>query len=199
MSLRTEFAWGGFAGYKPERPQPNRSRVLLCAVCVCVYARVCSCVSARKHIPERSIGGWSRSRDFDQQTSFVSTSSPIETTFLVWNFHFSLIPPSFCFYFFSILALWSFFFLHWNASFFHFFRFFPFCTQTYPPLLSFPLFSFSCSFFCPLPSPLSASPEQLLDGTKQLSGPHRHTGTHQSLSSDGFNSKVFTLQHLILS
>lgn len=52
-------------------------------VCVCLCARVCACVSARKHIPERSIGGWSRSRDFDQQTSFVSTSSPIETTFLV--------------------------------------------------------------------------------------------------------------------
>lgn len=182
MSLCTEFAWGGFAGYKPEWPQPNRSRVLLCAacMCVCLCARVCACVSARKHIPELSISGWSRSRDFDQQTSFVSTSSPIETTFLVWNFHFSLIPPSFCFYFFSILALWSFFFFTGMPLFFSFLPFFPFLYSDLSPVSFFP------TIFLPLllllvPFP-SLSPPLLSDFLTGRSSCQAHTGAQAPIS-----------------
>lgn len=188
MSLCTEFAWGGLAGYKPEWPQPNRSRVLLCAR-ACVRAWVRERARKKKHIPERSIGGWSRSRDFDQQTSFVSTSSPIETTFLVWNFHFSLIPPSFCFYFFSILALWSFFSPSLECLSF-------FISSLLSLSVPRPIPRFCLSHYFPSLAPSSVpfhplSLPLLSDFLTGRSSCQAHTGARapvKSLSSDGFNS-----------
>lgn len=80
MSPRTDSAGGGFAGNKPRRPQSNRSRVLMCGV---ARVRVCIAGCVRQHIPKRTSVARAFSSNSDQQTSFVSTLPPIETTFLV--------------------------------------------------------------------------------------------------------------------
>lgn len=53
MSLCAVFAWGGFAGYKPEKPQSNGSRVC-CMLCVCV------CVRTHSWAEHQSVKSFSR-------------------------------------------------------------------------------------------------------------------------------------------
>lgn len=176
---------------------------------VCVVCRVCVC----GHIPERSIGWWSPSLDFDHQTSSSSTLALIETT--SWSDSLMLsssltpllvpLPTSSLFLFF----LSNFSFLLSNLIFYLFFLRFPLLTLIHNLFLFTPPKCSAYSFFFSTVAPFfffsyhsfrfASRLDWLQEGWNSCRA-HTGTHTHPSVSiSDGFDSKMFTLPKFVLS
>lgn len=102
-------------------------------------------------------------------TAFIWTALPVENTFLLWNYRVSLIPFSFCFYFFSRLYILALFYSLERQYFFYFFPAFSFLHS----LLLIPCPALRLShYFSSLDSLLCLS-WATYGRVRRLSGPHR--------------------------